>query len=344
VSKTDLREFEVLTENEELRRQITELQVRLRQTQTKTADLVQAAHDGAKAAAIVLGNPPAVPVSKADGRKKQVEAALLHLSDWQIGKATGTYDSEIAKQRIKLLGEKLTKLVGIERADHPVTECHNLLGGDLVEGVTIFPGQTYEIDSGLFKQTFTAVGAIEQLIRQELATFEKVHCWEVEGNHGRLGRKGDLPREDNTDLFVYREARERLAEYEQEGRLVWHPRKRWYAIIEIGNYRALLVHGDQVKQFGGNTPAFGIVRKVNAWASGVLPAFTDVYMGHFHQPLVLPMANGRGRTFVNPSLESDSAYAQEFMSATGTPGQRLHFVDPESGRVTSERLIWLDEA
>jgi hypothetical protein len=54
------------------------------------------------------------------------------------------------------------------------------------------------------------------------------------------------------------------------------------------------------------------------------------------------MANGRGRVFVNPSIESDSAYAKEFVAATGTPGQRLNFVDPERGRVTSERVIWLD--
>jgi hypothetical protein len=75
----------------------------------------------------------------------------------------------------------------------------------------------------------------------------------------------------------------------------------------------------------------------------VLPAFTDVMMGHFHQPLSIPLANGKGRVFVNPSLESDSAYAQEFVAATGTPGQRLNFIDPMKGRTTSERVVWLDD-
>lgn len=339
----DLREFEALTENAELRRVVSDLQTKLRRSEAKTAELIEAAHAGARDAALVLGNPPPVPAAKKTKGTKQEEAALLHLSDWQIGKRTDSYNTDIAQQRLDILTAKVAQLTEIERADHPVRECHVLLGGDMVEGATIFPGQVFEIDSGLFRQAFAAVGAIERLIRAQLATFETVHAWEVEGNHGRVGKRGDAAREDNADLFVYREAWERLAEHVEAGRLVWHPRERWYQIVEIGGYRALLVHGDQIKQFGGNTPAFGISRKVGAWASGVVPDFHDCYMGHFHQPLVLPIANG-GRTFVNPALESDNVYAQEFVAAQGVPGQRLHFVDPDRGRVTSERIVWLDES
>jgi hypothetical protein len=189
---------------------------------------------------------------------------------------------------------------------------------------------------------FGAMNAAEKLMRTTLAAFEVVHVWEEYGNHGRLGRKGDHPSEDNADLLLYKLIRDRLTDYETSGRLIWHPSESWYQIVEVGNYRALLVHGDEIKSFGGNIPAFGIAKKVNAWASGVVEPFTDCYMGHFHQPLVIPLAHGRGRVFVNPSIESDSVYAKEFVGATGTPGQRLHFIEPEKGRVTSERVIWLD--
>jgi len=30
------------------------------------------------------------------------------------------------------------------------------------------------------------------------------------------------------------------------------------------------------------------------------------------------------------------------MAATGHPSQRLHYVDPEAGRVTASYLVWLD--
>jgi hypothetical protein len=164
------------------------------------------------------------------------------------------------------------------------------------------------------------------------------------GNHGRIGRKGDYSRADNLDLLVYRLARERLREHETTGRLVWHPAETWFTLVEVGAYHALLVHGDQIKSFGGNVPAFGITRKGNAWATGVLGVdFTDILMGHFHQPLVVPLAKGPGRTFVNPSIESDSPYAQEFVAANGIAGQRLHYVNPRKGRITSEHVVWLDE-
>jgi hypothetical protein len=102
----------------------------------------------------------------------------------------------------------------------------------------------------------------------------------------------------------------------------------------------LLVHGDEIKSFGGNVPAFGIMRKMNAWASGVIEDFTDSYCGHFHQNICMTLANG-GRVFVTGSIESDSAYAKEFVAATGNPSQRLHFIDPNKGRVTAEYVVWL---
>lgn len=336
----NLDEFHALTENEELRRVVSDLQARLRRSETKTADLIEAVYRGAKDAAVVLGNPPAVKPPKPAKSTKSPEVGLLHVSDWQIGKVTESYNPDVAAARVDKLAEKVVKIAGIERADHPVNEIHVLLGGDMVEGVSIFPGQAFEIDGSLFKQMFQAVGCIERLLRTLLSDFERVHVWEEYGNHGRLGRKGDHPGEDSADLLVYRLAREKIVGYNE--RLSWHESQGWHSLVEIGNYRALLVHGDEVKSFGGQTPAFGIIKKVNGWASGVVEHFDDCYMGHFHQRMELPIARGYGCTFVNPSLESDNVYAAELMASGGTPGQRLNFVDPEKGRVSSERLIWLD--
>lgn len=343
MASPDLTEFIELTEAEELRKINTDLQVKLRNAKAKTSELVAAVERGAKEAALILGSAPLIPRPRRDRRTKAAEVALLHLSDWQIGKVTESYDTDVAARRIDALATKMIKLTEIERADHPVRTCHVLWGGDMVENVAIFPGQAFEVDSSLFAQIFAAVSIGEQLARRLLATFEIVNCWEEYGNHGRLGRKGDHPAKDNIDIVIYRMIRERLQEFEKAGRLIWNETQGWHSIVEIGNYHALLVHGDEVKSFGGNIPAFGITKKVNAWATGVVAPFTDCYMGHFHQPLVLPLAHGRGRTFVNPSIESDNIYAKEFVGATGTPGQRLNFIDPERGRITSERIVWLDE-
>lgn len=339
----DLREFEALTEVDELRRVVSDLQAKLRRATTKSADLIQAVHEGARDAALVLGNPPPVPKPKKDTRQGHQEVALLHVSDWQWGKVTQSFNPDVANQRVDKLSRVVRRLAEIERADHPVRACHVMLGGDLAEGVAIFPGQPFEIEGGLFQQIMGVAVAGERLFRELLADFETVVAWEEPGNHGRLGRKGDHPKEDSADLLIYRLIRERLRVHEESGRLIWNETQGWHSIVAIGAYRALLVHGDEVRSFGGQTPAFGIAKKVNAWATGVVEPFTDCYMGHWHQPLVVPIAHGKGRVFVNGSLESDNVYAQEFVGASGTPHQRLHFISPKRGRVTTERLVWLDE-
>lgn len=343
MGEPDLSEFHAEEEAAELRATIRRLELRLAKAKAKTADLIEAVYQAAKDAALVQGSPPAIPAPSDNRRSKRAEAAMLLCSDWHVGKHTPSYSTEVAAERVRLLGEKVAKIVEIERADHPVRECHALLNGDFVDNTAIFPGHAFEVDSTVFAQLFAGAGMLEGLLRQLLATFQMVHCWEQSGNHGRIGRRGDYARSDNLDVMLYRLARERLAEYERKGRLVWHEIRSWHTIVQAGSYRALLLHGDQIRSFGGNVPAYGILRKANAWASGVLDDFTDAYVGHFHQALVLPLANGKGRVFVNPSTESDSAYAKEFVAATGTPGQRLNFVDPERGRVTTERVLWLDD-
>jgi len=100
-----------------------------------------------------------------------------------------------------------------------------------------------------------------------------------------------------------------------------------------------VVHGDEIPSFGGQTPSYSILRKVNAWATFM--EFNDCIMGHFHTPINLTMANG-GRIWVTGSPESDNQYAKSFVAAVGKPSQRLMFVDPEKGRVTCEYVCWLD--
>lgn len=328
------------TRIEELQAALIREQRRSSRLQARTEDLVEAVYRAARDAAAVIGTPPPVPRPEKRDRRRSPEVALLHMTDWQLGKRTESYDSDVCQQRVRLAVQKTTKLTEIQRADHPVRECVVMLGGDLIENVSIFPGQPFEVDSTAFTQVFTASALVEQTILTLLGAFEQVTVYEVHGNHGRIGRKGDSPREDNLDAIVGRIARERLA---GQDRLTWAPPQGWYSIIRIGEYRALLVHGDQVKSWGGNTPVHGLLKKANQWAAGVIPeGFRDLYLGHLHQVMAFQMASG-GMVYMTPSTESGSAYAAEFMAAHGRPGQRLHFIDPRKGRVTASYILDLDD-
>ena len=324
------------TEISDLRAALKRAQQAEAKAKRKSADLVAAVYkatlDAARAADRVK-----VVAPKKDTRSTKPEVALIHATDWQLGKRTVSYGIDTLHKRMSLFTEKVMELTTIQRAHHPVKQATLMFGGDMVEGIGIFPGQAYEVEAHLFEQLFEAARIMESMVASFAGFFEKVHVVCEFGNHGRIGRKGDMPYGDNIDRMAYRITQDRTSHIKN---VTWQQSDDWYQIVTIGSYKALLVHGDEIKSFGGNTPAFGILRKANAWSTGVVEPFFDVYMGHFHTPMTLTMANG-GRVFVTGSPESHNEYAREFIAATSSPSQRLHFVDPVKGRVTAEYNVWL---
>lgn len=321
----------------ELRQALRTAQKAESRAKSKSSAIVEAVYKAANDA-LLAKTPIKIKPPKKDTRKGKAEVALIHLTDWQAGKKTVSYGLQTLAERIQLMVDKSLQLTNIQRAHHPVRDCVVLLGGDMVEGIGIFPGQAYEVEAHLFEQLFEVVQIIERTVHELAANFENVKVVCEFGNHGRLGRKGDMPGGDNIDRMAYRIAMDNCAHLKN---VTWQMSGDWYQMVEVGAYKAMLVHGDEINSYGGNVPAFGILRKCNAWATGVVEEFQDVYMGHFHTPMSLTMANG-GRVFVSGSPESHNEYARVFVAAVGKPSQRLHFIDPEKGRVTAEYTIWLD--
>lgn len=305
----------------------------------KGEEMIAAVYRAAHDAAIYVGGLPATPAPKKDTRKHSEEVAIWHLTDWQGGKRTVSYGLDVMDRRVEEFVKKARIITDVMRADHPVRKCIVVVSGDMVEGVSIFPGQVWELDGMLFEQMFRVAARLEWVVRQALEIYEEVEVITEWGNHGRLGSKNDgINAGDNIDRMVYEVVRGRL---QNEDRITnYQVSEDWYQHFTVGNYSAIVIHGDEIKSFGGNTPAAGILRKVNAWGSGVIEDFVDCYIGHFHQRMQLTLANG-GSVYMTGSTESDSNYAKEFVAATGQPSQRINFVDPDLGRVTYEASIWL---
>jgi len=318
-------------EIDELRRALSMALKSEHRARSKTSDLVDAVFEASKQALLATPRTRTTPPNK-DLRKGKAEVALVHLTDWQAGKKTVSFDIQTLTKRIDQMTTKVLELTEIQRAAHPVRDCVVMLGGDMVEGIGIFPGQAFEVEAHLFKQLFEVVKIIESTVRTLAGSFETVTVVCEFGNHGRLGRKGDMPSGDNIDRMAYQIASNNCKEVKN---VKWQMSEDWYQIFAIGNYKVLLVHGDEIGAFGS------ILRKVSAWSTGVVESFHDCYMGHFHTPTALTMANG-GRVFVTGSPESHNEYARTFIAAVGKPSQRLHFIDPIKGRVTSEYIVWLD--
>ena len=331
----------------ELRKALVNTQRQLADVKRKrddfTAAVVQAAHD----AMLSAGAIPPVPAPIKDTRNKRAEVALLHSTDWQLGKQTLSYDTKECERLVKQSIEKTIRLANIQRADHPVKEIVVMFGGDIVENTTIFPSQVYEVDSDIMAQFTEASRIIIEIIRTLLANFEKVTVVCEPGNHGRIGKLGELPKDINWDKLTYMFAGQAL---KNEKRLTWQMSKEDIQRVTIGNYKALLIHGDEIRWGTAST----IVRFADRWKSGAYKFFDeidqvtngldfrDLYIGHFHQHQSWNMANGEGSVFMSAAVESGNRYARDLLASNGVPSQRLHFIDPEKGRVTSEHRLWLD--
>lgn len=332
------------TGEHELRLALRKAQTELDKAKQVKGDLIeavyQAAHDGISAMTI-----PSVPKPKADPRTRDSETAVVLLSDWQLGKTTPDYNSQVCEERIKALAKKVEDLTAIQRQHHPVKELRIYALGDIVEGEAIFPGQAHRIDSSMFRQTFEGARILAEFVRRMSATFERVHVVGVIGNHGSLGgrnRKEYHP-ETNMDSFLLEVTKMTT----ESPRVTWAPtwtqgERHWYALDTVGSKTFMLFHGDQIRGGFAGFPWYGQGKKVAGWrtAFDVFGGehFDYAVHGHFHTPMNTYL-NGV-RIWCNGATESYNTYALEELASAGEPCQWLLYVHPSKG-VSAEYLVRL---
>jgi len=330
----------------ELRAALIRTQKQLSKTKERTDELVAATIQACKDATLALGPIPKIEPPVLAKSKKKAEVALWHLTDWQGSKVTQSYNSEVMRKRVMDFVHKAAKITEIQRQDHPVDNVVICFGGDMVEGLFNYPAQLWEIDASLYDQYTIVSRLIVDVVRQALAIYKHVTVVAEWGNHGRIGSKRDhVPKSDNFDRMCYELARQLLASDDSVNkRLTWDPLHGTEDIqrIEIGNYRALLMHGDEVGRSGFASPS-AWQGAGNRWKAGAYGwDFQDIYLGHYHRHAQEPLSDGLGAVYWTGSTESDNRYARDSMAASGTPSQRLHFIDPERGRVTAAYQVWVD--
>lgn len=336
---------EVLGDEEALRASNNRLLRQLSEARAKSDRLVgavyQAAHDAASAR-----EPFRVQLIK---EKKagpgDEEVAIVVVSDLQLAKVTPTYNSQVCRERMKILAQKIVSITRIQRSDHPVRELRVWILGDIVEGELIFPGQSFLIDASLYEQvTKSAPDILGEFLHTLLQHFERIVCTCVIGNHGSLGGRArrDYAPESNADRMVYK-ILERDFRDEPRVKFVIPDgnigERSWYAVDYIGKRGFLLCHGDQFR-WGIKTPS--TEQKILGWHSGAIPEpFDEVVCGHWHNLNALSLRGGSLTLRCNGSTESYNTYAQEHIGSMSRPAQWLMFGHPTRG-ITAEYRVWLD--
>jgi len=334
---------EIPTNDAELKVAYSKLLTEYRKVKDKSDDFVDAIFRAVKDD-IDSSKKEKIPKPKLVKSKGAPEVAVAILSDWQLAKVTPDYNSKICEERVYRFAEKVINLTNIQRKDHPVNELRIWALGDIIEGELIFPGQSFLIDGGLYRQiTVDGPRIMKNFINIMLENFEKVTFVGIIGNHGSIGGRArkDHDPETNGDRMLYRITQ---LMFEKEPRVQFvipdgRGERYWYAVDKIGKYKALLCHGDQ---FGSLSSFYAFQKKAYGWKIGAIEEdFDDIYIGHFHTPTKMTFNTVQLR--ISGSPESLNTYAAETLAAAGRPSQSLVFVHPDKGVVTAEYNCWLDD-
>jgi len=164
-------------------------------------EAVQAVYQAAYEAFTSFELPPVKMNSIKSVKTGSPETAVAVFGDWQLGKVTPTYNSDVLAQRIETYTEKLIEITEIQRADHPVDTLHVWLLGYIVEGKEIFPGQSHLIDSGLYRQVgVNGPEILGNFLKTALENFKHVHVTGVIGNHGAVGGRARKQHDPETNI------------------------------------------------------------------------------------------------------------------------------------------------
>ena len=224
--------------------------IRLDKAKATKEELTAAVYQAAKDAAAAMTVPPVKfhRSGKEARNSKYPETAICLLADWQFGKRTPEYDSEVAKTRILAYADKVVDIIGHVRRHHPVTDARVYLLGDLVEGELIFPGQAHRIDASLYSQVFQGAELLAAVVRRIASAVPSIAVRGVIGNHGDIGGRSrrEMHPETNADAMLMNIARLHLPGVDFPEPLVKGERA-WHILDEVKGRRWMLVHVNQIK-------------------------------------------------------------------------------------------------
>ncbi len=297
---------------------------------------------------MTLYNMP--PKPKLSSKHENEEVAVVFLSDIHYGKTTPTFNSAVCEQRLMVLAEKVSRITQLRRNQANIKELHVLMGGDMLEGETIFSTQAHSIDNNLLEQACrSGPSAYLRMLQKFLAEFEKVKIVCVPGNHGRNGNKHTHNHPlTNWDRVLYEILRSALLgrgvfpRQDLSDRLEFVHEDQFYAIDRIGDWGILLVHGDQIRGGHAGFPFYGVGKKAWGWNDalqdydGIPESWDYLCFGHFHT-LGFSELNLK-QWFANGSIESHNTFAQEQLAQSGVAAQWLFYFDPKRGLINQNVL------
>jgi len=210
--------------------------------------------------------------------------------------------------------------------------------GDFVEGIDIFKGQSWLIDKHVVDQAIvgaedTANAFIEIFHSCPQHTF---HIFEVFGNHGRIGSKGENPYSNSMDKVFLRFIKLRLEA--SATNFIFYENECWFYLVNIYDMNHLLLHGDQgMSSLWSKRPTVnGLEKGIARYSQLLQQQINFIHVGHFHQDWQLSF--NMSQLLINGSFIGTSQFSAAQMVSGSVPIQTMHVFTPDFGLVSTTRI------
>ena len=271
-------------------------------------------------------------------------AFCLSINDVQLGQGyNGGSDATIA-QFYKFVELARERIEALKRMGYNFTLLVVVLGGDLVEGCTIYANQSYNIDLSRKQQVEGCIALVMHAIDTLAPMFPKVQILASKGNHGEHrinGKKTTL--DDNDDTHVAEMVKLGFARDPNMKHLSWTIAVEEAAVwMDVFKWTLATTHGDiYAKGVSGQTTE----RKAHSWMKNMAAAFrrfgrlaqADVLITHhFHHDEM----SDWGDTYWRQTSSQDRG-SPEFTQASGKysePGMLTWVMTPAT-RYTDEAVL-----
>ncbi len=254
---------------------------------------------------------------------------ILMLSDLHFGEKVEVngievFNIEIATKRFESIIQEVINAPELEA--YHVDELVVILGGDIIDGELIFPGQAFETTSGVYDQMKIATKIIWTALTQLATKFPVIRVYCVPGNHGRTSKlHAQMSNWDNALYFGL----QLISSFQTELNIEVHtPHQMWMDF----NVRDWRVHARHIGVTQAQTA--GPAKRVMTWMNNHNADL--LFYGHYHCPELYSM--GHKRIFKNGALPPMNEFAERLGFIDGG-GQWLVGVTDDSNCAFAKILI-----
>lgn len=244
------------------------------------------------------------------------------------------YDSGVFKERLHAWAHKIITFRDQDKTSLGLNKLVINFLGDIITGEQVYKGQSFFIEFSSVDQLFFAFGEYMQVILTLAQNFPQIEIYCTQGNHGRVGKKGESHPRTNMDYIFYR-----FLEYalRQQDNVKVYVSESPTMIVRHGDYNFALNHNDDTRGWNG-IPYYGLDRK--ARRLGDLYGMTIHYKlgGHFHSP-----ANLNDETLLNGTMMGGSDLSVNKMMVATIPSQKIFYFDRNHGIHRESNLYLADK-